>query len=107
VSLPSTSGGRKTQYIAELHSATGAMKSFTLGSEALLDKTIVSDVEAGATSLLDAKQKREEAKQKRQDEADARNDELTKLKREADILETQVRIKAAQDKLTPIKNPPE
>ncbi len=107
VSLPATSGGRKTHYLAELHSATGAMRSFTLGSDAAIDKTIVSDIEAGATSLLDAREKRADAEQKRRDEAAAASDELTKLKREADILETQLRIKAAQDKLAGGKTPPE
>jgi hypothetical protein len=100
-SLPATTGGRKTQYVTELFSATGALKSFKLSSEAMIDKAIVSDIEAGATSLIDANEKRRKAEREE-------NDELNLLKRQADILEAQVRIKAAQTALNPpAETPPE
>jgi hypothetical protein len=101
VSLPATTGGRKTSYTADLYSATGALRTFKLASEAQIDKAIVTDVESAATTTLEANEARRTAERDR-------SDKLTQLKRQADILEAQVRIKAAQDTLKPPQpDPPE
>ena len=107
VSLPETTGGRRTQYAAELYSATGAMKSFKLASDALLDKQVVADLGEAGNALVDAAQARREAREAEADERTAASDELTLLRRQADILEAQLRIKKAQEALGPVQPEPE
>lgn len=103
VSLPSTTGGRRTQYATELFSATGAMRSFKLGSESVIDKGMVADVGTAATELVEGAQTRRAARDARDKERKEESDELTQLRRQADILEAQLRIKKAQEALTPPK----
>jgi Domain of unknown function (DUF4831) len=96
VSLPDTTGGRKTQYMVELHPATGAIKSFTMAGDAALEKANIADVETAATGLIDAAMKKRAA-----DEAETRvaNDELAALERRRKVLEEKVKIQAARETL--------
>ena len=80
---------------------TGALRSFTLASDAQIDKGIVSDLETAGGSLADLHAARLQTEQEKRDKAEEAGDELTTLKREADLLETKVRIKAAQTALAP------
>jgi hypothetical protein len=91
-SLPASSSGRTTQYTIALDESTGALKNFKLGSDPLLQKSILDDVDSSATAILDAKKAREKAK------AEA-NDVLAQKKRELDLLKTQNEINEEKKKL--------
>jgi hypothetical protein len=73
VSLPASTGGRRSSYKLVYYDATGAVKTFNIGSDALIQKSNLTDVEAAATQLRDSK--------------------LTKLERETKLL------KAEKDRL--------
>lgn len=93
VSLPETTGGRRTQYTMDLYADTGAIQNFAMTSDAVLDKSMIADVEGASTSISDALAARKKA---------AHTDkELEELKRQRAILEEKVAIKAAEDKLRP------
>jgi hypothetical protein len=91
-SLPASSAGRTTQYKIALDESTGALKNFNLGSDSLVQKSILDDVSSSASAILDAKKAREKAK------ADA-NDVLAQKKRELDLLKTQNEINVEKKKL--------
>jgi hypothetical protein len=92
VSLPASAAGRTTQYTLEFHEATGALKNFKLGSNSLLQKTLVDEASGAASDIIATKQAREKAR------ADA-TDELNLLKRELEILQTQNAINEEKKKL--------
>ena len=92
VSLPASAAGRTTQYAIQFNEATGALKNFKLGSNSLLQKTLIDEASGAASDIIAAKQAREKAK------AEA-TDELTRLKRELDILQTQNLINDEKKKL--------
>jgi hypothetical protein len=92
VSLPPSSNGRTTKYSLVLDPASGAMKNFVLGSEALIQSSEVSDIGVAASSIADARNKRREADA-------AASDELNQLERKRKILEEMVKIKEAEEKL--------
>jgi hypothetical protein len=91
-SLPASSSGRTTQYTIALDESTGALKNFKLGSDGLLQKSILDDVGTSANAIIDAKKAREKAK------AEA-NDILAQKKRELDLLKTQNEINEEKKKL--------
>jgi len=91
-SLPASSSGRTTQYTIALDESTGALKNFKLGSDPLLQKSILDDVDSSATALVEAKKAREKAK------AEA-NDVLAQKKRELELLKTQNEINEEKKKL--------
>lgn len=91
VSLPESTGGRRTQYTMDLYADTGAIQNFSMASDAVLDKSMISDVESGTTSISDALAQRKKA---------AHTDkELEDLKRQHALLDEQVAIKKQQDAL--------
>ena len=98
VSLPSSSGGRRTKYSLTLSESTGALKNFTLGSDALIEKSMVEKAGGIATSLIDAKKAQEAAEATAQQNA---SDELKQLTRRRQILEEMVKIKKAEADLKP------
>jgi hypothetical protein len=98
-SLPASSNGRKTKYAIDLNPDTGALKTFTLGSEALIQNSLLEDASAAATSINDLRTKLAAAKEKEKEAAAAKSDQLTQLQRTSAILELQVKIKELEEKL--------
>ena len=95
-SLPAGTGGRKTKYVLGLYESSGGMKNFTLGSDALVNKAQIQEVNSTMNSALDAKAKRQQA------EIDAvleSRDELKRLKRQREMLEEKNKIEAEKKKL--------
>lgn len=95
-SLPASTGGRTTKYVMNLFETSGAMKNFTLGSDALITKSQVEELNSTVNATLEAKAKRKQA------EIDAElesKDELKRLKREREILEEKNKIEAEKKKL--------
>jgi hypothetical protein len=93
VSLPASTGGRRTKYDLELYEASGGLKNFSLGSSALIQQKNIDDVAAGASSLIEAKGERNKAK--------APADELQQLERQRKILEEKKKIRDLEKELTP------
>jgi len=92
-SLPTSTGGRKSNYTFELFTATGGLKTFKLASEAVLDKSLISDSEASSKTIIDAL-----ATDKKAQAANAPKpvDELLALERRRKILEEQAKIQELQ-----------
>lgn len=81
VSLPASAGSWTTNYEIALYPNTGALKNFTLGSDALLQKSMFEDAEKAVTTVTSA------------------NDELKRLERQQKILELQDKIRTLQKSL--------
>lgn len=81
VSLPASTGGRKTKYSISLYKDTGALRNIKLGSDSLIDKAIFKDVEKAGTTLLEA------------------TDDLKRLERQRKILEEIRKIREEEKKL--------
>ena len=81
VSLPASAGSWTTNYEIALYPSTGALKNFTLGSDALLQKSMFEDAEKAVTTITSA------------------NDELKRLERQQKILELQDKIRTLQKSL--------
>lgn len=56
-SLPASTGGRRSSYKIVYYDATGAVRTFNVGSDALIQKSNAEDIEATVTELRDAKVK--------------------------------------------------
>lgn len=97
VSLPSSTGGRKTKYDLELYTSSGGMKNFIMGSEALIQKSNIDDLGEAASTLIDARAERKKAQ--------APADELDVLERRRKILEERKKIKDLESELEPPANP--
>lgn len=91
-SLPASTNGRMTKYTLSLYENSGAMKNFTLGSDALIQSSQVSDIGTAVSSVVEARNKQRAAEA-------AANDELKRLERRRQILEEMVKIKQAEDAL--------
>lgn len=91
VSVPSSGGGRTNQSTIEYDDA-GALKNFKYSSNALLQKSQLEEIQAGAQTVIDAKKASNEKKEKA-------SDQLEKMKRELEILETQNKINEEKKKL--------
>lgn len=76
--------------------ASGAMKNFSLGSDALITKSQIQEVNSTVTSAIDAKAKRKQAEIDAELEA---TDELKRLERERKILEQRNKIEEEKKKL--------
>jgi len=88
VSLPSSTGGRRTKYAIDLFEASGGLKNFVMGSDALVKQQNVKDLtDSTATVFQDAGEKREERRK-----ANLPPDELTELERKRKILEEKKKI---------------
>ena len=93
VSLPASTGGRKTKYTLALYEASGGLKNFVMGSSALVQQKNIDDVAAAATTAIEAKGERNKAK--------APADELQQLERQRKILEEKKKIRELENELTP------
>lgn len=91
-SLPASSSGRTTQYTVALNESTGALQNFKLGSDSLLQKSLLDDAAAAANSAIDAKKANEKKKAET-------SDELAQKKRELELLKTQNEINDEKKKL--------
>lgn len=85
LSLPASSGGRTTKYNLELYPETGALKTFIMGSDPVLIKSLIADAEAAGKSLIEAE------------------DDLQRLKRQRELLEEQRKILEERNKLQELK----
>ena len=81
VSLPASTGGRKTKYDLALNPLTGALANFNLGTDPLIQKAMLEDIKGIATPITDAK------------------DELKQLQRAREILEERQKVRVAADAL--------
>jgi len=81
VSLPASTGGRKTKYDLALDPLTGALANFNLGTDPLIQKAMLEDIKGIATPITDAK------------------DELKQLQRAREILEERQKVRVAADAL--------
>jgi hypothetical protein len=88
VSMPNSTGGRKTAYIADF-TPGGALKNFQVNSTAMLDKSLVESLQATAERSLDAAAKASDpvAPLKKQTEL---------LKAKKGLLDAQKELEAAQ-----------
>ena len=93
-SLPASAAGRTTQYTIEFDEATGAIRVFKLGSNALLEASVVDEIGGAAGDVLAAKQVRDKAKAEAADPVNQKKRELELLKLENDI-ETEKKKRAA------------
>jgi hypothetical protein len=84
VSLPASTGGRKTAYTAEFTPA-GALKNFQVNSTALLDKGLVDALKSTADSALDTYNKA--------------NDPVSPLKKKKELLDAQKALLDSQKAL--------
>lgn len=91
VSLPASTGGRRTKYDLELYENTGGMKNFIMGSDALLQQSNVDVVTSSVSNVLDAKRAR--------NEANAPPSELDTLEQKRKILEERKKIKDLEKEL--------
>lgn len=83
-SLPASTGGRRSSYKVVYYDATGAVKTFNIGSDALIQKSNADDVGATITELRDAELKRLER-------------ETKKLTAEKDRIEAEKALKKAKE----------
>lgn len=88
VSLPSSTGGRRTKYAIDLFEASGGLKNFVMGSDALVKQQNVKDLTDSAATVFEAAGERKEARRK----ANLPPDELTELERKRKILEEKKKI---------------
>jgi len=80
VSLPASTGGRKTKYDLALDPA-GAIANFNLGTDPLIQKAMLEDIKGIATPITDSK------------------DELKRLQRAREILEERQKVRVATEAL--------
>jgi hypothetical protein len=83
-SLPASTGGRRSSYKVVYYDASGAVKTFNIGSDALIQKSNADDVGATVTELRDAELKRLER-------------ETKKLNAEKDRIEAEKALKKAKE----------
>jgi hypothetical protein len=81
VSLPASTGSWRTLYELALYQNTGALKNFTLGSDPLLQKSMIDDAEKAITTLTTA------------------TDDVTRLERQKKILELRQKIRELEEEL--------
>jgi hypothetical protein len=83
-SLPASTGGRRSSYKLVYYDSTGAIQTFNMASDALVQKSNLEDIGSAATELRDAKT----ARLKRETE---------RLKAEKDKLDAQNALKKARE----------
>lgn len=91
VSLPASTGGRKTKYTLELFESSGGLKNFVMGSSALIQQKNVTDLTDAIGTGIEAKGERNKAK--------APADELQQLERQRKILEEKKKIRDLEGEL--------
>lgn len=92
VSLPASTGGRRTKYTLELFESSGGLKNFVMGSSALIQQKNIDDLAGAASTLIEAKGERNKAK--------APADELQQLERQRKILEERKKIRDLENELS-------
>lgn len=92
VSLPASTGGRRTKYTLELFESSGGLKNFVMGSSSLIQQKNIDDLAGAASTLIEAKGERNKAK--------APADELQQLERQRKILEEKKKIRDLEKDLT-------
>lgn len=97
VSLPASTGGRKTKYTLALYEASGGLKNFSMGSSALIQQKNVDDLAGAASTLIETKGERKKAK--------APATELDQLERQRKILEEKKKIRDLEKALAEPDNP--
>ncbi|HVT92003.1 MAG TPA: DUF4831 family protein [Bryobacteraceae bacterium] len=98
-SLPASLGGFSTTYTFKLDEATGAMRSASFGRTGIIRKESLDAAGTNLNALLDARRAQLEAR-KKQAETDAENASVgTDLERRKKLLETQVAVQEACQKL--------
>jgi hypothetical protein len=85
VSLPASTGGRRTKYTLALYEASGGLKNFVMGSDSLVKQKNIDDLTDAASTAIEAKGERKKAK--------APADELQQLERQRKILEEKKKIR--------------
>jgi hypothetical protein len=88
VSLPSSTGGRRTKYTIDLFEASGGLKNFVMGSDALVKQQNVKDLTDSAATIFQAAGEKREERRK----ANLPPDELNELERKRKILEEKKKI---------------
>lgn len=91
VSLPASTGGRRTKYTLELFESSGGLKNFVMGSSSLIQQKNIDDLAGAASTLIEAKGERNKAK--------APADELQQLERQRKILEERKKIRDLENEL--------
>lgn len=91
VSLPASTGGRRTKYTLELFESSGGLKNFVMGSSSLIQQKNIDDLAGAASTLIEAKGERNKAK--------APPDELQQLERQRKILEEKKKIRDLENDL--------
>lgn len=95
VSLPASTGGRRTKYSIELFEASGGLKNFIMGADALVKQANVKDLTDSAGTIVEAQTAKKEARRK----ANLPPDELTELERKRKILEEKKKIQELEKAL--------
>lgn len=95
VSLPASTGGRRTKYTLDLYESSGGLKNFVMGSSALIQQKNIDDLSAAGSTLIDAKVARDAAREK----ANAPPDVLQQLERQRKILEERKKIRDLEREL--------
>jgi hypothetical protein len=85
VSVPASTGGRKTKYALDLYESSGGLKNFVMGSDSLVKQKNIDDIAEATGTAIDAKGERKKAK--------APADELDQLERQRKILEERKKIR--------------
>ena len=85
VSLPASTGGRRTKYTLALYEASGGLKNFVMGSDSLVKQKNIDDLTGAASTAIEARGERKKAK--------APADELQQLERQRKILEEKKKIR--------------
>lgn len=88
VSLPASTGGRRTKYAIDLFEASGGLKNFVMGSDALVKQQNVKDLTDSAATIFQAAGEKREERRK----ANLPPDELSELERKRKILEEKKKI---------------
>jgi len=95
VSLPASTGGRRTKYTLELFESSGGLKNFIMGSDALVKQSNLKDITDTASTIVETETARKEARRK----ANLPPDELTELERKRKILEEKKKIQDLEKQL--------
>jgi hypothetical protein len=99
LTLPASLGGFSTSYTFKLDDATGALRSTTFGSKALVQKSMIDSASANANALLDARRAQEKTELEQASAAAKGSSVSTELERRKALLQNQLAIMEACTKL--------
>jgi hypothetical protein len=92
--MPESTGGRRSAVTAELYSASGALKTVAVTSDAAIDKALFTSAQAAATTTIDALAAAKAAA------TPAPADELKELERKRKILEEKLKIQQLEQQVS-------